>query len=79
MSVPRGKNISSKVFEKQKKVKNQEIEIKKCCLKTTNGVVGALFIIKKETQQRIIKISSAPSLRERPEITNTDHVQLSPL
>ena len=79
MTVPTDRNVSVKEFDKLSKYKDLQIEVERMWrLKTTivPVVVGALGLIKKDTDKHIIKIPGDPSLQEIQKIVlnSTAHI-----
>ncbi|XP_063591903.1 uncharacterized protein LOC134768991 [Penaeus indicus] len=79
MSVPCDQNIAHKEFDKLSKYKDLQIEIQKMwSLKATTVpvIVGALGMIKKQTQKHLDKIPGNPQLQEIQKIvlTSTAHI-----
>ena len=79
VAVPPDKDISLKEFQKLSKYKDLEIEVTKMWklkTKTIPVVIGALGMIKKDTQNFIDQIPGKPSLQEMQKIvlTSTAHI-----
>ena len=79
MSVPSDTNVSHKIFEKLRKYKDSEIEVKKMWhLKTATlpVFIGALGMVAKTAPNYVSQIPGAPSLTELQKITlmGTAHI-----
>ena len=79
MSVPSDRNVSAKVFEKLSKYKDLEIEVEKMWhlkTKTLPVVIGALGLIKKDTDKFLEQIPGKPRLEEVQKIVlnSTAHI-----
>jgi len=79
MSVPTDNNVSAKEFEKLSKYKDLEIEVNKMWhlkTKTVPVIVGALGMIKKDTQKHLQRIPGKLNLSEIQKIvlTSTAHI-----
>ena len=78
MSIPSDRNVSAKVFEKLSKYKDLEIEVEKMWhLKTKSlPVVGALGLIKKDTDKFLEQIPGNPRLEKVQKIVlnSTAHI-----
>ena len=67
MSIPSDRNVSAKVFEKLSKYKDLEIEVEKMWhlkTKTLPVVIGALGLIKKDTDKFLEQIPGNLRLEE---------------
>ena len=79
MSIPSDKNVSAKVFENLSKYKDLEIEVEKMWhlkTKTLPVVIGALSLIKKDTDKFLEQIPGNPRLEEVQKIVlnSTAHI-----
>ena len=79
MNIPSDRNVSAKVFEKLSKYKDLEIEVEKMWHLKTNTlpvVIGALGLIKKDTDKFLEQIPRNPRLEEVQKIVlnSTAHI-----
>ena len=79
MKIPADKNVSVAEFEKLSKYKDLEIEVEKLWhMKTVTipVVIGALGMIKKDTEKHLEKIPESPNLGEMQKIAlkSTAHI-----
>ena len=80
MSIPSDRNVSAKVFEKLSKYKDLEIEVEKMWhlkTKTLPVVIGALGLIKKDTDKFLEQIPGNPRLEEEVQkivLNSTAHI-----